>query len=269
MSSIFEDLFIFEMANSHQGSVEHGTAIIKEMAKICRLCNIKGAVKLQYRELDSFIHSSYKGRTDVKNISRFESTRLKKEDFDNLVETIREEGMIPISTPFDETGVEWCMSQGLPVIKIASCSAVDWPLMEEAAKTHKPLLVSTGGKSITDIDKIYNFLTHRGCEFALMHCIAEYPAAEERIQLDFIDRMKKRYHGILIGYSGHEKPDDYTVPMLAAAKGARIFERHVGMETDTIKLNAYSMNPKQAEAWVRAVLRAKEICVLKKKRKSI
>lgn len=266
MISIFEDLFIFEMANSHQGSVEHGIAIIKEMAKICRRCNIKGAVKLQYRELDSFIHTSYKGKKDAKQIFRFESTRLKKEDFDILVEVIREEGMIPVSTPFDETGVEWCMRQGLPAIKIASCSSTDWPLMEEAAKTRKPLLISTGGKSIADIDKIYNFLTHRGCEFALMHCVAEYPAAEKQIQLDFIDRMKKRYQGVLIGYSGHENPGDYTVPMLAVAKGIRIFERHVGMETEVIKLNAYSMNPKQAEEWVRAILRAKEICGLKKEK---
>lgn len=266
MNSIFEDLFIFEMANSHQGKVEHGIEIIREMAKICRRCNIKGAVKLQYRDLDSFIHASYKGSTDIKHISRFENTRLMKEDFDVLVETVREEEMIPISTPFDETGVEWCMRQGLAVIKIASCSATDWPLMEEAAKTRKPLIVSTGGKSISDIDKIYNFLTHRGCEFALMHCVAEYPAPEERIQLDFIDRMKKRYQAVPIGYSGHEDPGDSTVPMLAVAKGVRIFERHVGIETETIKLNRYSMNPKQAEEWVRAILRAKEICGLKKEK---
>lgn len=266
MNSIFEGLFIFEMANSHQGSVEHGTAIIKEMAKICRRCNIKGAVKLQYRDLDSFIHASYKGNADLKHISRFESTRLRKEDFDILAESIREEGMLAVSTPFDETGVEWCVRQGLSAIKIASCSALDWPLMEEAAKTRKPLIVSTGGKSISDIDKIYNFLTHRGCEFALMHCVAEYPAPEERIQLDFIDRMKKRYRGVPIGYSGHEDPGDSTAAMLAAAKGVRIFERHVGMETDTIKLNGYSMNPKQAQAWVQAILRAKEICGLKKEK---
>lgn len=265
MNSIFEDLFIFEMANSHQGSVSHGIEIIQAMSKICRRCNIKGAVKLQYRELDSFIHPAYKGNTDVQHISRFEGTRLRKEEFDVLVETIREEGLIPISTPFDEKGVEWCMNQGLPAIKIASCSAMDWPLMEEATKTKKPLLVSTGGKDISDIDKIYNFLIHRGCEFAFLHCVAEYPAPEERLQLDFIDRMKKRYKGVPIGYSGHEDPGDSTVPMLAAAKGVQIYERHVGIETESIKLNQYSMNPEQAEVWVRAILRAKDICSMKKK----
>lgn len=264
MGNIFKNLIIFEMANNHQGNVEHGITIIKEIGKICRKYNINGSVKLQYRDLDTFIHCDYKGNKEIKHISRFENTRLNRGDFDILVEVIREEGLIPISTPFDENGINWCMSQGLPIIKVASCSAMDWPLLENLAQTKKPLIISTGGKSIADIDKIYNFLIHRNCEFAFLHCIAEYPAQEDSLQLDFIDRMKKRYHGITIGYSGHEMPDDNIVPMLAVAKGALIFERHVGVPTENIKLNTYSMNMKQTENWVQAILMAQNICRLKK-----
>ena len=97
-----------------------------------------------------------------------------------------------------------------------------------------------------------------------MHCIAEYPAPKERLQLDFINRMKRRYPDVTIGYSGHEDPDDNIVPMLAVAKGAKILERHVGLPTDTIKLNAYSMNPEQADRWVKAVLDARMICGMKR-----
>lgn len=262
--SIFDNLIIFEMANSHQGSVEHGINIINSMGRIARKHNIHAAVKLQYRNLDTFIHPDYKGRNDVKHIPRFESTRLRYEDFCVLVDAIRDNGLVAMSTPFDEDGVEWCMDQGLDIIKVASCSAMDWPLLEKIAKTGKPMIVSTGGKSISDIDKIYNFLTHRNCEFAFLHCVAEYPAPFEHLQLDFIDKMKKRYHNVEIGYSGHEDPDDNTVPMLAVAKGATIFERHVGLPTETIKLNAYSMNPDQAEKWVESLLTAKKICGLKK-----
>lgn len=261
---LFDNLFIFEMANSHQGSVEHGIDIIRAMGRVARKYNIRAAVKLQYRELDSFIHPAYKGRTDVKHIPRFESTRLTAEQFGQLVDAIREEGMIAMSTPFDEVSVNLCMDQGLDIIKIASCSSMDWPLMAKAAATHKPLIVSTGGKSLSDIDKIYNFLTHRGVEFAFMHCVAEYPAPEERLQLDFIEKMRKRYPEVMIGWSGHEAPDNNIPAMLAVAKGARIFERHVGLPTETIKLNAYSMNPEQADAWVAAVLQAQNICSCKK-----
>lgn len=262
--NLLQDLIIFEMANSHQGSVEHGIRIIREMGKIARKYNIKASVKLQYRNLDTFIHPDYKGRTDIKHIPRFESTRLGFKDFSRLAEAVREENMIPMSTPFDEDGVGWCMDQGLEIIKIASCSAMDWPLLEAAAAARKPLIISTGGKSVSDIDKIYNFFQHRGCEFAFMHCLAEYPAPMERLQLDFIDKLKRRYPNTPIGYSGHEDPDDHVVPMLAAAKGAVLFERHVGVETEEIKLNAYSMNPQQADLWVKAILDAQSICSLKK-----
>ena len=102
------------------------------------------------------------------------------------------------------------------------------------------------------------------CKFSFLHCVAEYPAPFERLQLDFIDKMNRRYPDITIGYSGHEDPDDNTVPMLAIAKGARILERHVGLPTETITLNAYSMNPDQADKWVVASLQAKTICGMKK-----
>ncbi|MEK4909012.1 N-acetylneuraminate synthase family protein [Niallia sp. FSL M8-0099] len=264
MSSIFDDLIIFEMANSHQGSVEHGINIIKEMGKIARKYNVKAAVKLQYRDLDTFIHPDFKIREDIKHIPRFMGTRLSFEQFCELINAVKDEGMVTISTPFDEEGVKWCVEQGLDIIKIASCSALDWPLLEEVVQTGKPLIISTGGKTVSDIDKIYNFFTHRKSEFSLLHCIAEYPAPLGNLQLDFIDRMKKRYRNITIGYSGHEDPDDHIVSMLAFAKGARIFERHVGLPTDSITLNAYSMNPEQADKWVKSIIDAQNMCELKK-----
>lgn len=262
--NIFDNLIIFEMANSHQGSVEHGINIIREMGKIARKYNINAAVKLQYRDLDTFIHPEFKDREDVKHIPRFMSTRLHFDQFCELVHAVKEEGMVTISTPFDEEGVKWCVEQGLDIIKIASCSSLDWPLLEEASRAGKPLIVSTGGKTIQDIDKIFNFFTHRNVEFSLLHCVAEYPAPLERLQLDFIDRMKKRYRNIPIGYSGHEDPEDHIVSMLTVAKGATIFERHVGLPTDSIKLNTYSMNPQQADQWVKSIVDAKMICSLKK-----
>lgn len=262
--NLFENLFIFEMANSHQGSVEHGIDIVHAMGRIARKYNIKAGVKLQYRNLDTFIHPDYVERKDVKHIDRFLSTRLNYEQFSQIVEAIREEGMLTIVTPFDESSVDWCMDQGIDILKIASCSSLDWPLLDAVVETHKPLIVSTGGKTLSDIDKLYNYFTHRRCEFAFLHCIAEYPAPTEHLQLDFIDRMNRRYPEVTIGYSGHEDPDDNTVPMLAIAKGAKILERHVGLPTETIRLNAYSMNPEQAEHWVQAALNAKNMCQMKK-----
>ena len=105
------------MANSHQGSVEHGIKIIKAMGRIARKYNIHGAVKLQYRNLDNFIHPDYVNRQDVKHVPRFMGTRLEYEDFRELVDAIHDEGMIAMSTPFDEDGVDWCLDHGIDIIR--------------------------------------------------------------------------------------------------------------------------------------------------------
>lgn len=264
--SIFDELFIFEMANSHQGSVEHGKKIIYAMARIARKYNINAAVKFQFRELDTFIHKDFKNKRDIKHIPRFVDTRLDFDQFQQLVNVAKGEGLLVMSTPFDETGVSWCQDMGIDIIKVASCSALDWPLLTKVAYANKPVILSTGGKTLSDIDKLYNFFTHKGCKFAFLHCVSEYPAPIESLQLDFIDRMNRRYRDITIGYSGHEDPEENTVPMLAIAKGAKILERHVGIPTDKITLNSYSMNPEQAEKWVEAALRAKAMCTTKKKK---
>ena len=258
--SILKDLVIFEMANSHQGDIQHGIKIIKEMGRIARKHHIKCAVKLQYRDIDTFIHPDFKDKKDVPHISRFTSTKLNRDEFNRLVDEIKAEGLIAMSTPFDEKSVDLCIEQNLDIIKIASCSALDWPLLEKVAKSNKPIIISTGGLSIADVDKIYSFLTHRSCEFAMLHCIAIYPAPMNLLHLDIIKKMKQRYPNIVIGYSGHEDPDNVIIPAMAIAEGAEIMERHVGLPTETIKLNLYSMSPEQADVWVNAIVNAKKAC---------
>jgi N-acetylneuraminate synthase len=72
MTNAFPDLlFVFEMANNHQGDVEHGARIISEMGQIAARHGVRAAVKLQYRDLDTFIHPDFVGRADLKHIPRF------------------------------------------------------------------------------------------------------------------------------------------------------------------------------------------------------
>lgn len=257
---MFKDLIIFEMANSHQGDLQHGLNIIKEMAKIAKKYNVNAAVKLQYRHYDTFIHPEFKNRTDIKHIPRFMSTRLSNEEFNQMVNAIKKEGMIAMSTPFDETSVDLCLETGIDIIKVASCSAKDWPLLEKIAVSQKPVILSTGGLGFEDIDNLYNFFEHKNCSFAMLHCVAIYPAPADLLQLDIIDKMKRRYPDILIGYSGHEEPNDKIVPSMAIAKGAAILERHVGLPTEKIKLNKYSMSPEQADKWVETIVNARKVC---------
>lgn len=260
MNDLFRALFVFEMANNHQGSVEHGLKIIRAMGKIARSYHLKAAIKFQYRDLDTLIHPDYAARTDVKHIPRFLSTRLAPAQFAELIAATRDEGLITICTPFDEPSVDLVVDHGIQILKVASACANDWPLLEAIAHARKPVICSTGGKTLDDIDNVVSFFTHRKVDFALLHCVGTYPTQNQDQYLNFMERMQRRYPFVPVGYSGHEAPDNLDVVKVAVAKGAQILERHVGVPTDTITLNAYSMNPEQVERWVQAALAARDIC---------
>ncbi len=248
----FTDLFTLELANNHQGSVDHGLRIIKEHGKVVRDHEVRAALKLQLRDLDTFIHPTHKKKSDNKHVPRFLSTKLAKKDFKTLVEAIKKEGMISMATPFDEASVDTLKELGVEILKIASCSAKDWPLLEKAAAIGKPMIVSVGGMTIPEIDRLVSFLEHRYVHFALMHCVAIYPTPNNKLNLVHIEVLRRRYPHLTIGFSTHEEPENMSAIQIAYAKGARIFERHIGLPSKTITLNAYSSTPEQIERWINA-----------------
>jgi len=258
--NFFNDLVIFEMANNHQGNLELGKTIISAYAKLAQKYNLNVGIKLQYRNLPHFIHPVYRNRMDVKYVDRFLDTMLPNEAFHEMVNLIKEYGLLAICTPFDEASVDLCSEHEIDIIKVASCSALDWPLHEKIVQQTKPVIISTAGLQISDIDKIYNFYSHKKLLFALLHCTAIYPALDEQLQMNFIDRLRYRYSDVAIGYSGHEAPDNINVVKIAVAKGVKILERHIGIPTEEGKLNGYSMNLEETEKWCQAVLKAKDIC---------
>lgn len=254
----FTDLFTFEMANNHQGDVAHGKKIIRAIGDIARRHNLKAAIKFQFRDLETFIHPSHKKKSENKHVPRFQSTRLSEKDFKELIAEARKEKLIVMATPFDEKSVDTAEKLDIDILKIASCSATDFPLLEKIAAAGKPVIASTGGLSLKEIDKLVTFLDHRYVHFAIMHCVAIYPTPTDKLQLGLISRLVKRYPNITIGFSTHEGPENTENIQLAYMAGARIFEKHVGVATPKIKLNAYSSTPEQTEAWVEAWERARE-----------
>ncbi|MBI5191905.1 MAG: N-acetylneuraminate synthase family protein [Nitrospirae bacterium] len=256
----FNNLFIFEMANNHNGDVEHGLKIIRRMYDVCKKYNFKFAFKFQYRDIDTFIHPDYRNRTDVKYVKRFQETRLSETHQALLKEEVMRLGFISICTPFDEIAVDLIEKHNFDIIKIASCSFTDWPLLEKIAKTDKPIIASTAGASIEDIDKVVSFFEHRDKQFCIMHCVGEYPTGRNNLQLNQIDLLKNRYANIQIGYSTHESPDNLDAIKIAIAKGARVFERHVGLKTEKYAINGYSSTPEQISAWLDVAQEAYEMC---------
>lgn len=263
---LFNNLFIFEMANNHMGSVAHGKKIINEFHKVAKKYDFQFAFKFQYRQLDSFIHPDYKDRLDIKYIKRFSETRISHDDFLEMKKEAEKCGFLTMCTPFDNESVKVIVDHGYDIIKIASCSLTDWPLLEEISKTDKPIVLSTAGGKLEDIDKVVSFFEHRGKDFAIMHCVGEYPTQVQNLELNQIDLLKNRYPEFPVGYSTHEDPNNFDGIKIAIAKGAQIFEKHTGVKTEEYDINGYSIQPEQADKWLAAAVETLKMCGVKTER---
>jgi len=255
----FKNLFVLDMANNHQGILGHGKRIITEHCAIAKKNKVRAGIKFQFRDLPDFVHIDEQKNQTNKHVPRFLSTIMSWDNYAELVQEVKANDCYSICTPFDEPSVDKIIELGFDIIKIASCSAKDWPLLEKVASANLPLIISTGGLSLHEVDNLVSFFTHKGCEFALMHCVSIYPTPNDACNLGSISNFCKRYPGITIGWSTHENPDEITQVGLAYALGGRMFERHIGIETDEIKLNLYSSKPKQTDSWMNAYNKAIEI----------
>ncbi|MFH1877199.1 MAG: N-acetylneuraminate synthase family protein [Candidatus Omnitrophota bacterium] len=258
-NNIFHNLFIFEMANNHMGNVEHGIKVIRDIRKITKDFKFNFGFKLQYRHLDTFIHPVFKDRTDIKYVKRFRETRLAESHFKRLKDEIVDLGFVSICTPFDERSVDLIEKHGFDVIKVGSCSFTDWPLLERIVRTDLPIIASTAGAGMEEIDQVVTFFEHRNKKICIMHCVGEYPTKRENLQLNQIGLLKKRYPGVTVGFSTHEEPDNIDSIKIVIAKGAKVFERHVAVESDEYTMNAYSSTPIQINRWLQAAQEAYEM----------
>jgi len=257
---IFDDLFILEVANNHWGHLERGLKIITTYSQVVRFNNVRAAIKLQFRDVGSFIHKDYRDREDIRYIKKTLDTQMSVEDYATLVQAIRKGGCMPMATPFDEKSVDLCVDLGIQIIKVASSDMNDWFLLEKIASTRKPVVVSTGGSSLKDLDDLVKFFDNRNIPLAINHCVAMYPSEDSELELNQIDYLRNRYPGHTIGLSSHEYHDWSSSVMIAYAKGARTFERHVDIEADGIPVSPYCSLPEQADAWFKAYAKAKEMC---------
>src|SRR5439155_13469550 len=98
--------------------------------------------------------------------------------------------------------------------------------------TRKPVIVSTGGSSLKDIDDMVTFFANRSIPLAVNHCVSIYPSEDSELELNQIDFLRDRYPENVIGFSTHEYHDwDHSI-LISYAKGARTFERHIDVDSD-------------------------------------
>jgi sialic acid synthase SpsE len=262
--TLFEDLFVLEIANNHWGSLERGFKIIEEFGKVVKYNNVKAAIKLQIRDVDNFIHKDYRDRDDLRYIYKTRETKMTKSQYKMMVDKIKQVGCIPMATAFDEMSVNWCVDLGLDIIKVASSDVNDWFLLQKIASKKKPVIVSTGGASLKDVDDMVKFFRNRNIPLAINHCVSNYPSEDNELELNQIDFFIERYPELVIGHSTHEYTDWSSSMFVSYAKGARTWERHVDIpypEGHRQKaVSKYCSLPSEIDTYFKAFHKAKEMC---------
>jgi N-acetylneuraminate synthase len=217
------------------------------------------AIKLQFRNADTIIHKDYKGRTDIRYVHRTEARILSNKAYRILVDEIRAQGMITMSTPFDEESVDFSEDLEIDIIKIASFDLNDWPLVYKVLEKKRPTIVSIGGTEIEDIDHIVNLFNDAQVPLAINQCVSIYPSEPDDLELNQVAMLVSRYPNNVIGLSSHEYQDYSHSLALAYGMGARTFERHIDIPHPT-NMSVYNMQPDQCETWFRTFRMIKKMC---------
>ena len=242
--------FTFEIANNHMGDVSHGKALLESLAEVVRDYDYEFLVKFQFRDLDTFIHPDYKGNHDYKFVKRFEETLLTDDQWNEIINYAKSLNFGVMCTPFDESSVPRVVSMGFDVLKIASCSFTDWPLLEEAANQKLPIIASTAGCTIEEIDSVVTFFRNREKHLKIMHCVGLYPTPFNQLNISKISYLLKRYPDLEVGYSTHENPKEKIPVTLAIGQGATFFEKHVALPTEKYGINEYSSSMEDLSEWL-------------------
>lgn len=172
-----------------------------------------------------------------------------------IMERARQHGLVVFSSPFDETAVDFLETLNVPAYKIASFEIVHLPLIKKAASTGKPLIMSTGMASVSEIAEAVSTAREAGCkELVLLKCTSTYPASPENTNLLTITHMRNLFQ-CEIGISDHTMGVGASVA--AVALGATVIEKHFTLSrADGGVDSTFSLEPAELKALVEETHRA-------------
>lgn len=230
---------IAEIGSNHNGELE----LAKHLIDKAIACGAD-AVKFQSFDTTLFSESCYEGDERRQKLMD-ESPALKrfftqvhpelkremktymtpKEMFRAIKKYCDEKGIIFFCTPLDKGAVDFCVDElDMPMIKVASMDLNNYPFLDYLARKGKPLILSTGMSTFSEIVEAVETITKAGNEqLVILHCVSLYPPKDEIIQLNNLDLLRRVFN-FPIGYSDHSF--GFSVPLAAIAKGACMIEKH-------------------------------------------
>lgn len=243
---------IAEIGNNHNGSLELARQLIDAAVLAGANC-----AKFQLRDLNS-LYINAGNADDAKEdlgsqytldlLSRFQ---LSPEEMFAAFDYCKEQGILPLCTPWDKNSLSLLEGYGMPAYKVASADFTNHDFLKVLAKTGKPLICSTGMSTENEIIETVNLLQGLGAIYVLLHCNSTYPAPFKDINLAYLDRLQE-LGDFLVGYSGHER--DINVAIASVARGAKVIEKHFtldkSMEGNDHKI---SLLPQEFQAMVEGI----------------
>lgn len=242
---------IAEMSGNHNQSIERALKIVELAAK-----SGAHALKLQTYTPDTMtIKGAFTIRDSKSLWNGKELYDLYSEAFTpwewhkQIFEYSKSLGLIPFSTPFDETAVDFLEDLGVEIYKIASFENTDWPLLRCVASTNKPIIMSTGAATLAQIDEAVNILKRYGKgQIVLLKCTSTYPASPENSNLITIAHMRQLFD-CLVGLSDHTM--GVGAAIASVALGASVIEKHFTISrADGGVDSAFSIEPNELKSLV-------------------
>ena len=251
------DCFVIaEIGHNHQGSVEKA----QELFVLAKQAGVD-AVKLQKRDNRRlFTRELYESPYDNENSfgptygAHREALELDRSAYAELHACARELGLVFFATVFDEPSADLLEGLDVPAYKIASGDLRNTPLLRHVASFGKPMIVSTGGATLEDVDRAVDAVTALNPQLCLLQCTASYPAAVEELALGVITTYRERYPELVIGLSDHQ--DGIAMAPVAYMLGARVIEKHfTASHTAKGTDHAFSLMPEGMRKLVRDLRR--------------
>lgn len=217
---------IAEIGHNHQGSLEKARELFRE----AKLAGAQ-AVKLQKRDNRGlYTRAAYNKPYDNEN--SFGSTYGEHREFlefglreyRELQAYAAELGVDFFATAFDIASANFLRELNVPAYKIASGDLKSTPLLRHVAAFGRPIIISTGGATIDDVQRAYDTVMPINQQLSILQCTAGYPAAFEELDLRVISTFRDRFPGAVIGFSSHD--NGISMPVAAYMLGARIVEKH-------------------------------------------
>lgn len=247
---------IAEIGHNHQGSLDRAKDLLRAAAD----CGVD-AVKVQKRANRSlYTRVLYDAPYDNENSfgatygEHREALELDADQLRELQALARELGIAFFSTAFDGESADLLAELGMPAYKIASGDLRNTPLLRHVAALGKPMIVSTGGATIDDVDRAVATILPLNPQLCLLQCTAAYPVETEELNLGVIATYRERYPAVVAGLSDHQ--DGIAMSLVAHMLGARVIEKHFTLShtwkgTD----NAFSLMPEGMRKLVRDLAR--------------